>query len=238
MILYIIRHAQSTNNALDDESNRVCDPELSELGRQQAELLARHLAGGAGPEFERGRLVVPNGAGYGIARLFVSPMRRALQTARPVARALGLTPEVWVDLHEHGGIFLDHGPEVGYVGYPGLSRAEMQAILPGCMLPDGVTERGWWWGAREDRPACEARAARVAATLRQWAAAMDERIALISHGDLIDALIRALLQPMPAQGCYFLHANTAISLLELRPDGRIRVDYLNRTDHLPQGMIS
>jgi len=236
MDLYIIRHAQSTNNALDAERERVCDPELSELGRQQAELLARHLAGDAEPEFERGRLAAPNGAGCGITRLFVSPMRRALQTARPVARALGLTPEVWVDLHEHGGVFLDHGPGVGYVGYPGLSRAEMQAVLPGCVLPDGVTERGWWTGAREDRPGCEARAAKVAAALRQWAAATDERMALISHGDFIDALLRALLQA--GQACYFVHANTAISRLELRPDGRIWVDYLNRTDHLPQGMIS
>ena len=48
MELYIIRHAQSSNNALADERERVCDPHLTELGRQQAELLAAHLA--AGPD--------------------------------------------------------------------------------------------------------------------------------------------------------------------------------------------
>lgn len=237
MILYIIRHAQSANNALDDASDRVCDPELTELGHRQAGRLARYLASGAAPEFAWGGPASANGGGCGITRLFVSPMHRALQTARPVVRALGLTPEVWVDLHEHGGIWLDHGPATGYVGYPGLTRAEMGAALPGCVLPSEVTERGWWAGAREDRPACEARAARVAAALRQLAAS-EACIALVSHGDFIDALLRALLQPAPGRGCYFLQLNTAISCLSLSPEGQLEIGYLNRTDHLPAEMVT
>ncbi len=235
MILYIIRHAQSTNNALADETNRVCDPELTALGQHQAELLALHLANGVAHGLQRGRVLPSDRAGYGIARLFVSPMRRALQTAQPVARALGLAPEVWVALHEHGGVFLDHGPEIGIVGYPGLTRAEMQGQFPGYLLPDGVGERGWWTGGREERAGCDARAARVAATLRGLAAG-DACVALISHGDLIDALLKALLQP--ALRCYFIQMNTAISRLELHPDGFVEMGYLNRADHLPPEMMT
>ena len=44
MQLYIIRHAQSYNNALTDWTERVSDPPLTELGEQQADLLAAYLA--------------------------------------------------------------------------------------------------------------------------------------------------------------------------------------------------
>ena len=48
MQLYIIRHAQSVNNALDDQRYRVSDPLLTEVGHRQAAMLAEHLAHGAG----------------------------------------------------------------------------------------------------------------------------------------------------------------------------------------------
>ena len=46
MQLYIVRHAQSTNNALADIRDRVCDPTLTELGERQAEIVGGHLAAG------------------------------------------------------------------------------------------------------------------------------------------------------------------------------------------------
>ena len=124
MILYIIRHAQSTNNELADHRDRVCDPPLTELGKRQTEILAQHMATGVDIEpwsvDSRGR------RGYGITRLYCSPMWRALQTTQPVGRALGLAPEVWIDIHERGGIFLDHGEDGGIVGYPGKTRSERE----------------------------------------------------------------------------------------------------------------
>jgi bisphosphoglycerate-dependent phosphoglycerate mutase len=48
MQLYIIRHGQSVNNALwsttGSNENRVEDPELTEMGKRQAELVADYLA--------------------------------------------------------------------------------------------------------------------------------------------------------------------------------------------------
>ena len=131
-----------------------------------------------------------NGHGYGITRLYTSPMRRCLQTTQPIARALGLAPEVWVDIHEHGGIWLDHGEAVGRRGYPGITRSVLSAEFPGYTVPDRVSEAGWWRGAYEELEAAEARAERVAETLRGWGS-LDEKIALVSHGTFGSLLLSA-----------------------------------------------
>lgn len=43
MELYIIRHGQSQNNAIGNDTNRTMDPLLTELGKQQAEKLSEYL---------------------------------------------------------------------------------------------------------------------------------------------------------------------------------------------------
>jgi len=236
MQLYIIRHAQSTNNVLLDQRDRVCDPPLTELGLRQADLLAQHLADG-------GQLEPPgSGAddcgpgGYCITRLYCSAMWRALQTAAPIGRALGLQPEVWADIHEQGGIYLDHNGR-GRVGYPGKTRQEIQAVFPGYVLPDNVTSYGWWDRPYEEWPACYERAARVAEQLRQWAAG-DERVALITHGGFIDALLKTLLDQSPGRRFFYYHYNVAISRIDFRRDGRLGIHYMNRVGHLPPELIS
>lgn len=244
MELYIVRHAQSINNALVDQRDRVCDPTLTELGRRQAELVARHLAGGVNLEQSVGvseeDTSVHRRLGYGINRLYCSAMHRALLTARPIAQALGLRPQVWLDIHEHGGIFLDHGEAGGLVGYPGKTRTEVLAEFPGYILPAALTDEGWWRGVTEDWPACQARAIRVAGELRQMTrqANHDERVVIVSHGGFIDALLKALLNQLPGSQVIFHHYNTAITRLDFRSDGRLDIRYLNRVPHLPPELVS
>lgn len=234
MQLYIIRHAQSTNNALAEERNRVCDPALTELGERQAEILARHLASGIELEpSHNGRTQV----GYGITRLYCSPMWRALQTAAPVGRALGLTPEVRTDIHEYGGIYLDHGDGRGPMGYSGKTCHEILAAFPGYVLPDDISEQGWWNRNYEDWPACHQRAIRVAEVLRDWAGS-DERIGIISHGGFVDALLKALFNQLPERSHFYYHYNTAISRVDFRSDGRLDICYLNRVDHMPPELVT
>ena len=48
--LFFIRHGQSTNNALADPTQRVQDPELTELGQIQAERVAEYLSGKSPPK--------------------------------------------------------------------------------------------------------------------------------------------------------------------------------------------
>ncbi len=234
MELFIIRHAQSTNNALGDPRNRVCDPALTELGQRQAEIVAQHMANGNHPiPWEK----TPRSQGCPITRLYCSPMWRALQTAQPIGQALGLTPEVWIDIHERGGIYLDHGAE-GVVGYPGKTRTEILAEFPNYVLPAGVTEQGWWhYPGQETRSAFYERVTRVAKKLRRWAAG-DERIAMVTHGTFIDTLLKMLFNQAVDYEVYYHHLSTAISWIGFRGDGHLDVEYLNWVNHLPPELVS
>lgn len=244
MELYIIRHAQSYNNALTDIRDRVSDPPLTELGHRQAQAIARHLSQGVNLDLSVGASAedthVHQRRGYGITRLYCSAMHRALQTAQPIGQALGLNPEVWIDLHEHGGIYLDHGNERGRVGYPGKSRPEILAEFPNYILPPEVTNNGWWNNGYEDWPACQGRAIRVAGQLRDLAQKIgaDERVAMVSHGGFINALLKALLSHLPSPDVFYHHYNTATTRLDFRPGGRIDVRYLNRIPHLSPELVS
>ncbi len=89
MILYCIRHGQSTYNA-EGRIQGQSDIPLSELGFRQSEAAAQALA------------QLP------IDALFCSPLIRAFQTGESVAAALGLPIQIDDRLKEiHAGIFQD-----------------------------------------------------------------------------------------------------------------------------------
>lgn len=245
MKLFLIRHAQSTNNVLaehvkmeDYMTERVPEPPLTTIGEDQAQLVADHLASADYAEALQEQAEASQ-VGYGFTRLYCSPMLRTLQTAQPISKALGLQPEVWIDIHEHGGIF--HGdPEKGPVEqHFGLTRQEMMTLFPGYQLPAEITEKGWWPGGYEEMEGCYQRARRVADQLRTWAPTMPtERVALVAHGTFIDALIKALLGQDFAVQLYYSHYNTAITRLDFTPRGFMLLRYLNRTEHLPPNLIT
>jgi len=243
MQLYIIRHGQSTNNALADQWDRVFDPQLTDLGWRQAQTLAEHLARGIHPEQKIGSSEEDTGVrtvqGYGITRLFCSAMHRAMQTAQPIGTALKLNPEVWVDIHEVGGIFLQYRDERETVGYPGKTRTEILQEFPNYTLPDKITNQGWWDVnlGKEDWPSCQARAIRAAQQLRRWADS-EERIAIVSHGGFIDSLVKALTNQLPGRNLAYHNFNTAMNRIDFLDNERIDIRYLNRVDHLPQELVS
>ncbi|RMG87453.1 MAG: histidine phosphatase family protein [Chloroflexi bacterium] len=244
--LYIIRHAQSENNALwhasDDKNHyhngRSADPALTPIGRQQAELLAEHLA-------HSKRVMRPATmrlANYDIHRIFVSPMRRTLETARPVAEALGIAPEVHTDIHEAGGVFYrNESGEV--IGGCGMTRDEMAAEFPNYILPDTVTAQGWWkpeWG-EEPRPNLFGRAARFAHFLRYELLQQqpNAHIAIIAHGLFNDALFKALFNnlPGPFHSTHYFY-NTAITRINISESGEAALDFHNRIEHLPDELMT
>ncbi|MBL8147967.1 MAG: histidine phosphatase family protein [Anaerolineae bacterium] len=241
MELYIIRHAQSVNNAMPDDQQRVPDAPLTELGHEQAQRLAEYLRDGRNrdpwynPSTGYSRL--EHEADWGITHLYASPMTRALQTCQPIAAALGLQPNVWVETHEHGGVYQQR-PE-GIAGFTGRTRAEIEDGFPGFLLPAGVTEQGWWNPARgsETMPEAIARAIKVAADLRRRADS-DERLLMVTHGTFIDALIKALFFQLPSRALFYLHYNTAITRIDFVERERLLVRYLNRTAHLPPEKVS
>lgn len=247
MRLILIRHGQSANNRLAESNGhdyhaymatRNPEPPLTEIGHQQAARLAEQFAA-AGQWTTNLRLAwVPQE--HPIHVLYVSPMLRALQTAAPIGRCLGLAPQVWVDIHEHGGVFTGTPELDTVVGYSGLSQAEMAAQFPGYTIPSEVGADGWWRGGYEEMDVCYARAQRVAKQLYALAEAHpDETIALVTHGTFLDNLMHALFVAGERYDdrVHFSHLNTAVSRVDFR-DGHLALRYLNRVDHLPVELVT
>jgi len=222
-------------------STRSPEPPLTALGHRQAALLAQQLAVAAArplPESERMAWLVTE---HPIDSLYVSPMLRAMQTAEPIGRALGLAPQVWVDIHEHGGVFTGNPDKANVVEYPGLSRAQMAAQFPAYQILGGVGDGGWWRGGYEELGACYARAQRVATALLAMAVARpDSAVALVTHGTFLDNLFHALLAPGEAYNdcVHFSNLNTATSRVDFHEGGHISLRYLNRVDHLPVELVT
>ncbi len=243
MELYIIRHGQSTNNVsmIYDAKDREADPPLTELGQKQAAKVAEYLAKGENFDHwvERKTEEHETMQGFGITRLFCSPMLRTLQTTLPISKALDMHPEVWPDLHEHGGLHLDTGDERGILGYPGLNRSAMMEQFPGYVLHDSITDAGWYDYSRgvEDLASAMARAIRVAGVLKSQANSQ-QRIAIVIHGTFADALIKALMNALPNHEMYFLMYNTGITRIDFRRDGRMVPRYMNRVAHLLPDEVS
>lgn len=238
MEVYLIRHGQSQNNVLESalpgspaaQGSRHQDPELTAKGKEQAQCVAGFIAQGGHlyPEDrEAGRLLLD--------QLYCSPMIRALHTAQFIGRALGVRPQVWVDVHEMGGIYLDQ--DGGKVGFPGQRRSQLQARFPEIQLPPQITEQGWWPGGFEEEHQAQGRAIGVARKLRQMAGA-GGRIGLVSHGDFLNGLLKALEDRLPAADTYWEHRNTGITRLDFESSGRMVLKYLNRLEHLPAELVS
>eukprot|EP00747_Dinoflagellata_sp_TGD_P194705 gnl/TRDRNA2_/TRDRNA2_62429_c0_seq2.p1 gnl/TRDRNA2_/TRDRNA2_62429_c0~~gnl/TRDRNA2_/TRDRNA2_62429_c0_seq2.p1 ORF type:complete len:242 (+),score=38.93 gnl/TRDRNA2_/TRDRNA2_62429_c0_seq2:89-814(+) len=224
----LVRHGESYNNALLDlpgmtpakwQETRQADPDLSELGDRQAKALGSFLSReGAMP----------------IGSLYVSPVKRALQSIQPAAESLGLRAQVWTDCFEFGGIYHESG-----TSDRGLSREEMRRQFPFADVPDDVTDKGWYkLDGKESTSQLLERVNGMAKRLQSMAQqAETERqkgaLLLLSHHDTMDFLLQALIHgesQRKTRGA-FLHENTAMSCLDIYPDGRVQVVYLNRVDH-------
>ena len=240
MDLFIIRHGESANNALANIRDRQVDPPLTELGVRQAKILAGYLARGQFPEHmdsggTNNKINMKEGSG--ITTLYVSPMYRTLQTVQPIANSLRLDPMVWVDLHEEGGMYLNHGEVEGLVGYPGKTRQEILSEFGSYKLPPEITDGGWWSGGHEDKLAFTARAKRVSDSLKSMAIS-DDNIALITHGAFMDMLLKELLGTATSTFVRFRHHNTGITRINLNNDGRLELWGLNQVHHLSNDLIS
>lgn len=228
MTIHLIRHAQSHNNSVD-LLQRVCDPPLTDLGHAQAACVARYLKAANASAAARGEEPLP----FGFRRLYCSPMQRALDTAQTVADEVDVPVEVWPDLHEIYGIWLDARDGKGPVGYPGLSRSAILAEFPQFIVPEEISESGWWNRPVETEPQWRERALRVARRLREELIPSGQEIALVVHAGFVVELLHAFLYGTTPTNVHFTHGNTALTRLDVL-DGRIRVDYMNRIDHLPE----
>ena len=135
--MIVVRHGQSEFNAAFAVTRRdpgIVDPDLTELGRAQAQEAAERLAG----------LIRP-------ARLVSSPYARAIATARPIAARFGLTIEVDPLIGEWAAFSCD-------IGTPASELARRHPDLALDHLPET------WWPSGEEEHHVTARADRFRAT--------------------------------------------------------------------------
>jgi len=197
MILYCVRHGESTYNSLGRIQGQA-DVPLSDLGLRQSEALAAALA-----EFP-------------IEALYASPLRRAMQTAEPVAGALNLEVRTDRRLAEiHAGVFQDKLRSELPDLYP-EQVARWRSGDPDFAIPGGESRRDLMRRGRE-----------VFEAIRRSG---HRHVAVVSHGGLLSAAIKDLLEIPAGRHPFKLH-NGSISQLYLG-DGQMKLLSLNDVSHL------
>jgi broad specificity phosphatase PhoE len=157
--MILLRHGQSEFNlhfGATRQDPGIIDPRLTELGHTQAADAAQQLLG------------------QGIRRIIVSPYSRTLQTARPVAAALGLPITIDPIVRERYAFACD-------IGTP---RPELERDWPEHDF--GLIEETWWPLEEEPETSIVDRAARFRATLagrHDWASTL-----VVSHWGFILSL--------------------------------------------------
>ncbi len=196
--LYCVRHGQSTYNA-EGRVQGQSDVPLSQLGRRQGEAVAQALAS------------------VSVDAIYSSPLRRAMETARAIARVHGLPIETDDRLKElHAGIFQDKLRTQLWDLYP-EEMSRWTSGDPDFVIPGGESRR------QLARRGCEA--------LKDIAAAGHRHTVVVAHGRLLVVTLSALLAPNDGRQFSPLE-NGAISLLQYEPHSGFHLVEWNRVDHL------
>jgi 2,3-bisphosphoglycerate-dependent phosphoglycerate mutase len=199
MEMMLIRHGRP-------EEGEAADPGLSASGHEAAALLAEHLTGGA--------VRRPDA-------VWSSPMRRALETASPIAELLGLPVQTDDRLRE-----FDHGAPA-YVAADDATTTEARTRLWRAL------ETGWWGSHRFDP---EAFARDVEAVLDDIAVAHPRgTVAVVCHAGVINAHLCSVLDRPRGMFCHLEHTSFSRLLVSSQLDSsqrRRQVHSVNETAHL------
>jgi probable phosphoglycerate mutase len=195
--LLLARHGQTVWHA-ENRYAGVSDIALTDVGRAQAEALGHWVAA------------------HPVDAIWTSPVSRAVATAAPACRALGLTPHREPDLREC---------DFGVV--EGRTLAEFAAEDPEAAEAFRADPVGHPFPGAED-PAAAAR--RGAGALRRIAAAHPgERVLVVAHNTLLRLVLCTLLS-IPAgeyRRVFPRLRNAAISELRVNSDGSAALLSLN-----------
>ena len=246
MRLYLIRHAESANNAVygtgNQHSGHSPDPEITDPGRRQGQLLGQHFAM-SDNEPRQHPYDKSSEIHYGLTHLYCSLMSRSLLTAQYIADACGLNMVARPDIFEYQGIyeFDDNGQEMGAEG-PGRSYFEKR--FPNAHLPEDLTEKGWWNRPVESESEFLIRVESSLNEIQMLHGHTDHNVAMVVHGDYIDQCINHIMgvERIPenynnAWVANWVFHNTSISRIDIVNDSK-NVVYLNRIDHLPGDLVT
>lgn len=232
MKIFFIRHAESENNKNwffhRDNTGRLNDPYLSDLGQQQVgcltSFLSEHLE-----EFD-------------FTRMYISPFLRTLQTAAAFEHLYDIPKTVWTPIHEGGACFEIDEETNEHIGTPGMGRTEILAKFPNFSVSEEIDDEGWWKGpGSEPRYTRSYRANLVLTHLIEEFGNTNEHIALVSHGGFHNHFINAILGLSRPNGYWFEAQNTAITCCVYGPErgngfnpNEWRIEYTNRSEWLPK----
>lgn len=222
MRLILIRHGQSGNNLLFEQSGgsagRHPDTPLTDLGHLQAERTAAYLASDA-PDLP-----------WRVTHLYTSLMTRAVQTAAPIADALDLPLRALEEAYEVGGPFDEDELTGARTPNPGASRAALTEMSRRLLVPGWANDAGWFSRAFEAEDEAPDRARRLIEGLRDDHSDADV-VAVVTHGFFTQFLVRELLGIERMSGWLRIH-NTSLSLFEDRDWGGTVARRLGWTPHL------
>ncbi len=246
MKLYLIRHAQSANNLLWDGSDHVAgrspDPEITDIGHRQAELLAQHLAH---PLAEPRQHPFSPGehSAYGLTHLYCSLMTRSILTAEYIAGECDIEQQALPDIFEKNGVY-EYNERGEMSGLPGPDRNYFVERFPELSLPETIDDSGWWNRPAELHDEFTERVSAVIDNFKQEHADSDACIAMVAHSDFIDQFVNALMGVDRHDHNYasdwvanWVFHNTSISRFDFI-NGAHNVVYLNRIDHLPVELVT
>jgi broad specificity phosphatase PhoE len=190
--LLLIRHALP----LRSEPGHGSDPDLSEEGIEQAKRLPDALAR------------------FPITRLVSSPQRRSIQTAQPVADALGMTVETDERLAEYDRD-MEHYIPIEQIA---AEFPEELARLAQGHLPSSVDETAFL--------------ARIDAGIRDLVASggHEDTIAVFTHGGVINGLVHTIMRTEKIL-CVNVDYAGITRLLSSR-EGKLYVAAVNGTEHV------
>jgi 2,3-bisphosphoglycerate-dependent phosphoglycerate mutase len=244
--LYLIRHAESANNAIyssnGDESGRSPDPEITKIGHKQAATLGKHLGNPFG-EPRQHPLEKVDDHHFGLTHLYCSLMSRSILTSGYIAEACNLQRVAHPDIFEKGGIYQQH-PDGSREGLLGADRSYFEKRFPDLILPDGLNADGWYSRPAESEAVFLERMRRVVVDIRERHEDSDDIVGMVVHGDFIDQFVNELMgverKPQnyssPWVANWAFH-NTSVSRIDFR-NGSQTILYLNRIDHLPAELIT
>ncbi len=222
MQLYLIRHAESENNAKPPH-DRIEDPPITAVGRLQAAHLAAWVAT------------------LKIDTLITSPVLRALQTTRHISDATSQHVHVWANVFEEGGIYPGYGPQATRGGR-GLTRSDViRHVAPdpsSCTLDETIIESGWW-GGRDRETAAEAarRAIAVSQRLIDAFGPSGRVVVAVIHADFKRKLLSHMIDAPIDPRSFGALRNTGIT--KLNYDGQSwQLDWFNSVSHLPAKLIT
>lgn len=222
MQLYLIRHAESANNAKAPHE-RTADPSITDLGKKQTEHLSawtRTLK---------------------IDTLITSPFRRALDTTLGILNTTPQHVHVWHDIYERGGCYGGYDPEE-IAGAMGMGSPEILEHLDvdngGCTIDPTIDTFGWWGGKdqeTDDQAAC--RAAAVTGRLQKTFGASGKTIVMVTHADFKRLLLEAMLPSVLDPHSVGPMRNTGITKVNFAGT-HWQLDWLNSVSHLPAELIT